>query len=433
MLALLEISTTLSKTLELDPLFNQLADTLFSVFKQADRCFVIQLDPSGRPYARVVKSRRANTDDRFSKTIIRKCIEKGEGYLSEDASSDQNLGAAMSIAEFRIRSVMCVPLIASDGKPLGALQLDTQDVSKKFREDDLKLLTIVANLGSVAVEKAQVVAALLEREKSQREIELAKQVQLGFLPKGPPDVPGYQFFGFYSAAQTVGGDYYDYIQLSGGRLAVVLGDVAGKGVPAAMLMAKLSAEARFCLLTESNPSRSIALLNDQLVRGGIGDRFVTLAVLILDPVAHTVTIVNAGHIVPLRYNPVGQQLAFSVSDDRTGLPLGIMDGFEYEMETITLNAGDVITVFTDGVPDAANPAGELLDMEGVNAIILQDSVIAANPTPKVIGERIAAAVRKHANGAPQSDDIALVCFGRIDSPTSTSGTNTNIHPLPPLN
>lgn len=431
--ALLEISTSLSRTLELDVLFGQIADALFSVFKQADRVFVIQLDDAGRPYPRVSKARRQGTDDRFSKTIIRRCIETGQAYLSEDASSDAALGAAQSIAEFRIRSVMCVPLMTADGKPLGALQLDTQDVGKKFKEDDLKLLTIVANLAGVAVEKAQVVAALVLREKAQREIELAKEVQIGFLPKTPPAVPGYEFFNFYSAAQTVGGDYYDYIQLPGGRVAVVLGDVAGKGVPAAMLMAKLSAEARFCFLTEPNPARAVALLNDQLVRGGIGDRFVTLAAMVIDPAAHTITVVNAGHLVPLRFCPAGCELTASVSDTLTGLPLGIMDGFSYDMEVIPVTAGDVLVVFSDGVTDARNTADELFDMAGVRGAVLDDPLVRAEPRPKMVGERLASAVRRHSSNAPQADDIALVCFGRLadgmSSYPAATATSTRLSPL----
>ena len=418
---LLDISGALSRTLELEPLLELIADTLFGVYKQADRCFVIQLDEAGRPYPKVVKARRVNTDDRFSRTIIRRCIETGQGFLSEDASSDSNLGAAQSIAEFRIRSVMCVPLVTPDGRPLGAIQLDTQDVTKKFREDDLKLLTIVANFASGAVERASLHAALLQREKAQREIELAKQVQLGFLPKTGPDVPGYEFYGFYSPAQTVGGDYYDYIHLPGGRLAVVLGDVAGKGVPAAMLMAKLSAEARFCFLTEPDPARAVALLNSQLVRGGIGDRFVTLAAMILDPVAHTLTVVSSGHQTPLRCFTPSQQFEPSVSEDLSGLPLGVMDGFEYEMGSTTLEMGQTILVFTDGVTDAANPAGVLFDMSGVKAVVLSDPAVKADARPRIIGERLVSAVRKHADNAPQSDDIALVCFGRVSQPSSSGG------------
>ena len=153
--ALLEISISLSRTLDLEALLAQIAHTLLGVFKQADRCFVLILDEAGRPVPKVMKSRRPALDDtRFSRTIVKKTIDSMQSYLSEDASSDANLGPAASIAEFKIRSVMCVPL-ANDGRPIGALQLDTQDRTKKFGLDDLSLLTIVANLASVAIDKAR--------------------------------------------------------------------------------------------------------------------------------------------------------------------------------------------------------------------------------------------------------------------------------------
>jgi hypothetical protein len=216
--ALLDISRELSRTFELDPLLPQIADTLFGVFRQADRCFIVMLDEAGRMVPKATKSRRARGDDeRFSKTMVRKCLESGEAYVTEDASNDAQLGAAQSIAAIQIRSAMCVPLLTADGKPLGAIQLDTHDFTKKFKADDLSLLSIVANFASVAVEKAQLVGVMLDRQKQQQEIEIARKVQLGFLPQTCPEIEGYEFFAFYSAAQTVGGDYYDFIQLPGGR------------------------------------------------------------------------------------------------------------------------------------------------------------------------------------------------------------------------
>ena len=417
--ALLEISTSLSKTLELDVLLPQILDTLFGVFKQADRCFVIQLDDAGRPYAKAFKARRSGMNDRFSKTIVRRCLDQMQAYLSEDASSDLALGAAQSIAEFRIRSVMCVPLATSDGKPLGALQLDTQDITKKFREDDLKLLTIVGNLASVSVERAQVHAMLLRQESAQREIEFARKVQLGFLPQSLPLVPGYEFFGFYNAAQTIGGDYYDFIPLPGNLLAIVLGDVAGKGVPAALLMAKLSAEARFSMRTEPEPHLAIGVLNNQLFRG-IGDRFVTLTALVLDPVTHRVVIVNAGHINPMHYGAGTDAFLEAIDTDRTGLPLGVIEDFVYDCVTITLEPYDSLVIFTDGVTDAMSPGGDLFEMERVTTAVRSRPADPGEMRPKAIGDRLVAAVRKHAAGQAQNDDIAIVCFGRVDPPSGTA-------------
>jgi sigma-B regulation protein RsbU (phosphoserine phosphatase) len=438
--ALLEISTNLSRTLELDPLLTQIADTLFGVFRQADRCFVIMLDESARPISKVVKNRRSKHDDtRFSRTIVKKTIDKMESYLSEDASSDASLGPAASIAEFKIRSVMCVPLSTSEGKPLGAIQLDTQDRSKKFLTDDLNLLAIVANLASVAIEKAHMHEAVLAREREQKEIELARKVQLGFLPQTLPEVAGYEFFSHYSPAQTVGGDYYDFLLLPGGRVAVVLGDVAGKGVPAALLMAKLSSEVRSCLVAEPDPAKAISMLNDQMLRGGLQDRFVTLAVLVLDPEAHHVVVVNAGHLIPKLYHGGTGALADAVGQDCTGLPLGVVPEYSYQSQTVCLNPGDTLSIYTDGVTDALDVNGKMFGSAEVARYLAPDEVNLVDAgRPKRVGERLVSAVRKHANGRTQNDDIAVVCFGRLESDQGPiSGTlkrppSTGVNNLSPM-
>jgi serine phosphatase RsbU (regulator of sigma subunit)/pSer/pThr/pTyr-binding forkhead associated (FHA) protein len=417
--ALLEISQNLSRTLELDPLLTQIADTLFDVFRQADRCFVLMVDESLRPVPKVVKNRRARHDDtRFSRTIVKKTIESMQSYLSEDASSDMSLGPAASIAEFKIRSVMCVPLATSEGKPLGAIQLDTQDKSKKFATDDLNLLAIVANLAGVAIENARMHEAVLAREREQKEIALAREVQLGFLPQTLPEVAGYEFFSHYSPAQTVGGDYYDFVTLPDGRVAVVLGDVAGKGVPAALLVAKLSSEVRFCLFTESNPAKAITKLNDQMVRGGLQDRFVTLSVLVLNPASHELVVVNAGHLIPKLYRAGDASLVDAVEHEATGLPLGVVPEYSYESRVVALNPGDTVSIYTDGVTDALNSKDQMFGTDEVERYLSPEepNVIDAG-RPKRVGERLVSAVRRHAGGRPQNDDIAVVCFGRLVSDT----------------
>ncbi|QDU22421.1 SpoIIE family protein phosphatase [Urbifossiella limnaea] len=424
--ALLDISTSLSRTLDLDPLLNQVAETMLKEFKQADRCFIILLDDAGRMVPRAVRVRRGDPEEaRFSRTIIRKAVDTQHSYLSEDASADASLPANASIAEFKIRSVMCVPLVTAEGKSLGAIQLDTQDRSKKFREDDLNLLTIVANLAGVAVEKAKLHENALNAEKAKKEMELARAVQLGFLPQSMPTVDGYEFFAHYSPAQTIGGDYYDAVVLPNGRLAVVLGDVAGKGVPAALLVAKLSSEVRFCLLSEPDPVKAVGMLNDQMISGGLGDRFVTLAVMLIDTVAHQMTVVNAGHMNPRMFRVGPHDLDDAISTDQTGTPLGVMPGYEYESVTLRLEVGDVVAVFTDGVTDAMSPSGALYGPEGVDECLLppNDAIAAANWRPRRVGDQLVTAVKRHAAGRAQNDDIAVIVFGRVD-PAHGPVTNT---------
>jgi serine phosphatase RsbU (regulator of sigma subunit) len=420
--ALLDISTHLSKTLELDALLPRIADSLFQIYKQADRCFLIQReprdDPGGKLAPKLIKTRRAAAEAsaRFSRTIAQQCLETGQAVLSEDASTDSRFGLAQSIADFRIRSVMVAPLCAADGKPFGVIQLDTQDRSKKFTQDDLKLLIGVANQAAVALENVQLHRNLLVQERHRRDLELAREVQRSFLPQKPPALPGYQFFSHYESAQEIGGDYYDFIPLANGtQVGVMLGDVAGKGVAAALLMAKLSAEARYCMLSETDVATAISKLNDLLMRAGLLDKFVTMLAVLVDPGKHTMTVVNAGHQTPLLYRPAAGTLEDAVDGELSGLPLGVMESYQYASAQAQLKPGDCVLVFTDGITDAQNAAGERFEMTGVRtALGVGKPQTGAPQTPAQIGERLVKAVKQHAAGRAQYDDIALVCFGRTE-------------------
>ena len=207
----------------------------------------------------------------------------------------------------------------------------------------------------------------LERERLKLDLELARGVQRGFLPLRLPEIPGYEFFAHYEPAHEVGGDYYDFIPLPQNRVAILVGDVTGKGVAAALLMAKLSADARFCMLTEPDPATAFARLNSLMNQSGIAPRFVTLVAAILDPGNHTVTLVNAGHPPPLIYHLATRAAARAISTKVAGLPLGVSDGLEYPSCQISLEPGDSIVAFTDGVTDAMNVKDLQLEITGVCA------------------------------------------------------------------
>lgn len=247
----------------------------------------------------------------------------------------------------------------------------------------------------------------LARERLRLDLELARGVQRGFLPMRLPEVPGYEFYAHYEAAYEVGGDYYDFILLPRNRVAVLLGDVAGKGVVAALLMAKLSADARFCMLAEDDPVAAVTRLNSLMNHPGIADRFVTLVAAILDPIEHTVTLINAGHPSPLLYHRANGKVGEAIGIDAAGLPLGVLDGYEYTAYQIKLEPGDSILAFTDGVPEAMDREDRQLQMKGVYAAVAGSAL-----GPKALGERIVDVVQKFATGRIQYDDIAVVGFGR---------------------
>jgi phosphoserine phosphatase RsbU/P len=245
------------------------------------------------------------------------------------------------------------------------------------------------------------------RSRLKLDLELARGVQHGFLPRRLPHVPGYEFFAYYESAFEIGGDYYDFIPLPDQRVAVLLGDVAGKGVAAALLMAKLSADARFCMLTEPHPAAAVTMLNKLMTQAGLADRFVTMVAAVLDPRSHTVTLVNAGHPSPLIYHRATRTVVEATSKEVAAYPLGILDDFSYTSCQVVLEAGDSILTFTDGVPDAMDVNNVQLQTCGIVAAV-QGKLYA----PRELGEQVIRVVKQFACGRSQHDDIALVGFGR---------------------
>src|SRR5262249_26600535 len=157
-----------SKTLELDQLLPRIVDNLFQLFRQADRCFIIQADETGaRLLPKLVKTRRPHEEEtaRFSRSIVKKCLDTPAAFLSDDASRDDRIPLRQSVVDYRIRSVMCVPLTTAEGKGFGVIQLDTQDRTKKFTQDDLQLLRGVANYASIAMENARLHQEAVARER----------------------------------------------------------------------------------------------------------------------------------------------------------------------------------------------------------------------------------------------------------------------------
>jgi serine phosphatase RsbU (regulator of sigma subunit)/pSer/pThr/pTyr-binding forkhead associated (FHA) protein len=409
---LIEISGDLTKTLELDRLLPKIVDSLFKVFKQADRCFIILVEEgSGRLLPKVIKTRRPQDEAnaRFSKSIVRKCLETKQLFLSNNAESDQRI-LSQSVVDFRIRSVMCAPLIGSEGATFGVIQLDTQDRGKKFDNDDLNLLGGVANQASIALDNAKMYRDIQVRAKKDRDLALATAMQTSFLPADLPQVPGYEFYAHYSPAQEVGGDYYGFVPLGPNRLAFSVGDVAGKGVAAALVMAKLSSDVRYCLLSEADLPHAINKLNDLVYQSaGRMDRFITMAGAVLDWSSNVVTVVNAGHVTPMLYRAGDGSLGDAMPKEAAGLPLGIMDGQSYEAYPIPVAPGDCLLIFSDGVQDAASVRGDTFALKGVHTALKGDKGLNA----QAVGERLAKAVKLHASGRDQADDITLMCLGRV--------------------
>jgi serine phosphatase RsbU (regulator of sigma subunit) len=197
--------------------------------------------------------------------------------------------------------------------------------------------------------------------------------------------------------------------MSDGRVAAIILDVAGKGVPASLLKARISGALRVLLLYESDPTLVVGKLNTFLCQTG-AERFATLAIALLDPSSHTLTVVNAGHLPPLLFRR-HHGFSSAASDHTTALPLGIDAEAEYKGYQLNLQPGECVTLFTDGVPDAQGVDGQRLGIEGIAKIIHKDHPY----SPSELARKLISAVKEYTAGKPQFDDIALVCLGRVDS------------------
>jgi serine phosphatase RsbU (regulator of sigma subunit) len=237
-----------------------------------------------------------------------------------------------------------------------------------------------------------------------------------------PEIPGYAFFSYYQSAFEIGGDYYDFIPLSRQRMAILLGDVAGKGVMAALFMAKLGADARFCMLSEPDPAAAISELNFLICQSGISEQFVTLMAAVLDPARHTVTLVNAGHPPPLIYHHAGRDVVEAMHNEVVGLPLGVLAGFEYASCEVFLNPGDILLAFTDGVTDAMNVQDLQLETKGVYAAVGPVVTQGKACSPRALVEQVVKVVKEFSSGRSQHDDIALVSFGRTGEEVPGKGS-----------
>lgn len=406
--ALLEINQQVGKALNLEELLRKLLETLFTIFLQADRGIILLRDRrTGRLVPKAVHSRRSPADlpMRISRTIIQKVLETKEAVLSADAITDTRFKLSDSIVDFQIRSVMCAPLVDSSGNALGVIQIDTPDPRQRFSQDDLELLASVACQAAILVENTQLQEIAFQERVYEREMTVAHEVQLGFLPSGRPSLEGYEFFDYYMPAKQLGGDYFDYVELSGGRLAVFVADVSGKGIAAALLVARLSAEMPYCLAMESDPSEGLSRLNRFFCEHRWEGRFVTCLLAILDPSRHEVTLLSAGHVPPLWRRADGQVVP--MADQIAELPLGVDSRTRYGKQTMLLAPGESLLVFTDGVPDAMNAAGQFYGMDR-----LVQTVGAAPPAVEELIEAVVDDLNRFVGQHPPTDDICMTCFGR---------------------
>jgi phosphoserine phosphatase RsbU/P len=401
--AVLEIARNLSQSLDLKVVLPQILDSLFAIFPAADCGFILlRNQKTGELIPGAAKYHELRTFDTLpiSRGIIQQVLVSGRAILSRDVGVDTRIQPTDSIRHLDIRSIMCVPISRQDGDCMGIIQLDTRDRTSQFDEEDLALLVCASLLAARAMEVARL-------QEERQELEAATRIQKSLLPTVRPSHADLQFFDHYAPALQVSGDYYDYIPLPGNRLAVVVGDVAGKGLSAALLMAHLAAAARICLVSSPVLTDAVRQLNVLLLDSISDDRFITFVVAVVDLDKFRLTVINAGHLPPLLRRGSQQSVAVeTLGADVSGLPLGVRD-CPYEQVETAFEPGDTLLLYTDGVTEMRNRSGELYGSDRLRAAML-----AAPANAESLGNFLLGDLQTFANSRPPGDDLTILCVGR---------------------
>lgn len=407
--SLIEVNGLISSSLDLDGILENVM-TISKKVMNADASSLMLIDEKtgelvyqvalGTVGAQLKQEFRLKMGQGIAGTVA----EEGKPLLLEDAYThpkffrghDEKTG-------YRTKSMITVPLKVGD-RTTGVAQVINRLDGAPFDHDDLELFVALCSLAAIAIENAKMHRSLMEKQRLVKDMEFAKTVQESFLPQTTPSAPGFSFSSSYTPAQEVGGDFYDFIVLDESRIGVVIGDVSGKGVPAALYMAKLGSDLRTLAFTEPDPAAALAKLNDQLAARSRRGMFATLLYLVLDTRTGGMTMANAGHLPPLVRSRSGQVRRLPGAG---GAPLGMLPGMGYANETAALEPGDVLVLYTDGVAEAMNARDELYGYDRLAA------VIAAGPgAPAELQAAIVADVGRFTGLAPQHDDLTMVCFGR---------------------
>jgi len=402
------LNRALGASLSLEDVLPRLLDGIFDIFPNVERGFVLLNDvKTNRLILRAKKLKNAEEKGslQLSLSLVNKVASSQTAILSADATSDSRFRLNESVVDCNIRSVMCVPFISAEGVVLGVLQVDSRDIQNGFSEGDLEVLAGITGQAANAVEQATAHGEKVAQEQFKRDLELANRVQQGLLPSVPPEIEGFEVFDFYEAAHQVGGDYFSYIPLSENRLAVVLADVSGKGVSAALVMAALSADVRYTLAIESDVAKAVTLLNASFMRSGWDDRFATFVVVVLDSTSYAVSVVSAGHLPTYLRKSDGS--VESVGFEEAGLPLGVDPTYVYEAAEVTVTAGCTLVLYTDGISEAMDHKNETYGLKRLEEVLSEPA-----DSPAAVGQRLLVDVERHAAGQVRSDDMCLVCVGR---------------------
>ena len=401
-----QAGVVLTRTLNERELFDALLEKAMAVLPQAGRAFILRRDPESGELASIGARTRSGAVEEIpaSRTLIDAVIRRREPLASVDVGAEAGFEVANSVRHLNLRAVACLPLLVED-RLVGVMQVDNTEERRGFSADDLDLLSGIAGPIALAMEHSRLHEKLVERDILEHDLALARRLQRSFLPQTPPQVPGYGLAVEYSPAAEVGGDFYDFFPLASGRIGLAIGDVSGKGVSGALLMARLTSVLRAAAARSEHPASVLEELNELVFAENDEGMFVTANFAVLDPESGRLEIANAGHLLPIVRHRDGRAGELKL---QPGSALGVSRPLLAPAASWTMSPGDLMLFATDGLTEAAN---HQLQRFG-NARIIETLRRLASDDPSQAINGLLTAARSFVGDHGFDDDLTLLCLTR---------------------
>jgi len=366
---LLEITRTISRSLDVEELLNKVMDTLGSLIHYDAAGIYLMETGEDSPYVFKAKAIRGYE---ISFELIEPRIKLGEGFIGRVAESgkpiishDVSKDPRYFRARERTKSEMVAPIISHD-KVIGVFDLES-DRLDAYSADDLAILQMLTEQVAIIIEKVRLLDEVVEKKRIEAQLEIARQVQLELLPDNDPQLENFEISAYIFPTEEVSGDYYDWVQIFDDQIGITVADAVGKGIPAALLMSFLRASLRSGVQIGYAPHIALAKVSNLLWDSVEEHQFITGIYGILDSTNRTFVFSNAGHNPPLLIKPDGEYRYVEYGD----LPLGMFRDMHYHQHFIRFDKGQVMVIYTDGITEATNEAGEEYGQERLAKRILE--------------------------------------------------------------
>jgi len=406
--SLIDVAAIISSTLDLEELMNLVMEKAQSVMNAEASSVMLLNEATGEleceiALGQVQEEVKKQIHLKLGQGIAGWVAQHGEAIIVPDVDRDSRFFSEVDNSTgFKTRSILAAPLKIKD-RVIGVAEVINRRDAQPFTEDNLAIFTTFCRQVALAIENARMHRYMLEQQRLQQQLESAHRIQQSFMPQTYPHAIGDQFLLYAKniPAASVGGDLFDFIPINDHHLGLVIGDVSGKGIPAALYMARLISDLRYYCLIMPQPRELMHKINSVLAERSHQGMFVSLIFMLFNTRNGELIISNAGHLPPLWYRKYLNRCV--AINGATGIPLGILPQAQFEEEKIQLHPGDHILLYTDGVTEARNVRGKMFSAQRLMEIVDQPWSHPKHLIDTVIGQ-----VNKHCRRTQPHDDITLL-------------------------